>query len=265
MLGRRLASAAVLIPIVGVAVYYGGYGLFALAAVAGLLAGYEYLAMLRHQGLAPSYLVGLLLVALFVVDAQWPDRDLLRWGLVLIPLGALAAEVFRANAPGSLLNWALALAGGIYVGLPLGFFIRLRALHEGLEWLVLALLGTWICDSAAYFVGRAMGKHKFFPKISPKKTWEGAISGLFFGIIAVVVLGHWLLDLHIGEGFILGVVIVLGATFGDLSESLVKRQVGVKDSGALIPGHGGMLDRIDSLLFVVPLTYFFATILGALP
>ena len=111
-------------------------------------------------------------------------------------------------------------------------------------------------------MGKAYGKRPFFPRISPKKTWEGAIAGLVTGVITVVLLGHFMLGLSIGWGVLLGVLLVLAATFGDLAESVIKRQVGVKDSGALIPGHGGVLDRVDSLLFVVPLVYYFATILG---
>ncbi len=264
MLGKRVISAAVLIPIVGVAVYLGGPGFFALVTLAGLLAAYEYLKMMRRKELAPSYAFGLLLVILFMADAQWPTLGLLPLGLALVTLGALTAEVFRGNAPNSLINWALTIAGGIYVGFSISHFVRLRAIDRGMYWLILALLGTWICDSGAYFGGRAMGKTKFFPKISPKKTWEGAIAGFVFGTVAVVLLGHFMLGLEIGWGLVLGLLLVLGATFGDLAESVIKRQTGVKDSGNLIPGHGGMLDRIDSLLFVAPIVYYFATALGNL-
>jgi phosphatidate cytidylyltransferase len=115
-------------------------------------------------------------------------------------------------------------------------------------------------------VGRTIGRHRFFPRISPKKTWEGAVGGLVFGVAAVVGLSYWLLAVGPAWGVALGLLLVLGATFGDLSESVLKRQVGVKDSGQLIPGHGGMLDRVDSLLFVVPLVYYFVVLFrGYLP
>ena len=264
MLGKRIASAAVLIPIVGVAVYFGGPALFALVLLVGLLAGYELLRMTRNTGLAPSYPFGLLFIGLLVIDAQWPHLHLLPGGLALFSLLPLVVVVFQGNAPGSLVNWALTIAGSIYVGSSIGHFVKLRALDRGLYWLILALLGTWVCDSAAYFVGRALGKHSFAPKISPKKTWEGALAGFVFGTIAVVLLARFMLDLSIGWGIFLGVLLVLAATIGDLAESVIKRQVGVKDSGALIPGHGGALDRVDSLLFVVPSVYYFVTILGHL-
>ena len=259
MLAKRVVSAAVLIPIVGVAVYLGGVGFFVLVTLASLMAGYEYLRIMRDAGLAPSYPFGLVLIALLVIDAQWPRFDLLRRGLALFPLALLGVAVFHGNASGSLVDWALTIAGGIYVGFSMSHFVRLRSIDRGMDWLALALLGTWICDSGAYFVGSALGKHGFFPKISPNKTLEGAFAGLVCGALAVVLIGRFLLGLGIGWGFLLGVLLALAATFGDLAESLIKRQVGVKDSAAIISGHGGMLDRVDSLLFVVPLVYYFAT------
>ena len=264
MLSKRVASAVVLIPIVAIAVYYGGLWLFALLLVAGLLAGYEYVKMVRLQGSSTSWVLTLLLIFFFLADAQWPQLNLLRWGLLSVSLVALAVQVFHDNVPGSLASWALTVAGGIYIGFSLSYFIRLCAIEQGMYWLILALLGTWICDSGAYFVGRSFGKRKLAPKISPKKTWEGAIGGFVTGILAVVLLGYFMLDVSMGYGFILGVFVVAAATLGDLAESVIKRQVGVKDSGALIPGHGGMLDRIDSLLFVVPTVYCGAVILSRL-
>jgi len=264
MLSRRVASAAVLIPVVAAAVYFGGVGLFALILVTGLLAGYEYVRMVRLQGPSTSWILTLLLIAILIIDAQWPHFDLLRWGLLLISLVALAVQVFHDNVQGSLVSWALTVAGGIYIGFSISYFIKLRAMDRGMYWLILALLGTWICDSGAYFIGRSFGKRKLAPKISPKKTWEGAIGGFVTGILSVVLLGHLLLDISMGYGFILGVFLVIAATLGDLAESVIKRQIGVKDSSTLIPGHGGVLDRIDSLLFVVPTVYCGAAILSVL-
>jgi phosphatidate cytidylyltransferase len=256
---KRILSAVVLIPLVGLVVYLGGWVLFAVILLAGLLAGYEYLQMLRTRDLAPSYVFTLGLIAFFVIDAQWPQLGLLPFGLFCIPLLALVAEIWHGNAPNSLVNWALAVAGGIYIGFTLSHFIRLRAINDGALWLALALVSTWIADSGAYFVGLRMGKTPFHPKISPKKTREGAVGELVSGTLAVVLLGFFFLDLPIGWGVVLGVLVSLGATYGDLAESIIKRQVGVKDSGNIIPGHGGMLDRVDSLLFVVPIVYYVVT------
>ncbi|MBC7236387.1 MAG: phosphatidate cytidylyltransferase [Chloroflexi bacterium] len=261
MLRQRVISAAILIPIVGAAAYLGGLFFFALVLLAGLLAGYEFFAATCPQECPPFYLIPLLLIALLIADGQRPEWGLLQPALLFGTLGALTLKVFHENKPGSLKSWALMLAGALYIGLSLSYFPRLRTLDRGLFWLLVALLGTWTTDTGAYFVGSAFGRRPFFSKISPHKTWEGAVSGIVSGIALVSILGRWLLGLGWGQGIALGAVLALGATFGDLAESLLKRQVGIKDFGRLIPGHGGMLDRVDSLLFVVPLVYYMAIIL----
>ncbi len=257
MLAKRVLSAVLLIPLVGIVVYLGGLVLWGGVLLFALVAGLEYAQMMRQSGLRPSYIVVALLIILFMVDGQWPEYGILLWGVALVPLLALTLQVFQGNAPGSLTSWASEVAGGIYIGASMSCFVRLRALDDGMLWLSLALLGTWACDSGAYFVGIRYGQHRFFPAISPKKTQEGAIGGLVFGLLTVVLLGYWLLALPLVWGMLLGLALVLAATFGDLAESVIKRQVGVKDSGNLIPGHGGALDRVDSLLFVVPVVYLF--------
>jgi len=265
MLATRVVSAAVLIPLVALAVYFGGYALLAAVAVAACLACWEYLALVQQRpNVVPWRLLALLATLLLVAEAQWPQLTVLRALVVLFPLILLVREVFRANRPASLESWALGVAGPLYIGGALGHFLRLRALDRGLEWLALALLGTWICDTGAYFVGRAWGRRRFFPAISPKKTWEGALGGLLSGMVATMVLGRWLLALPLWQWTMLGIALSLAAIFGDLAESVIKRQVGVKDSGQIIPGHGGMLDRVDSLMFVTPMVYYFAQIINRL-
>jgi phosphatidate cytidylyltransferase len=120
-------------------------------------------------------------------------------------------------------------------------------------------LVTWVNDTAAYFVGKAIGRHPCCPYLSPKKTWEGTIGGWIGGLVATTLLGYWLVDLTWVQGLALGALVSTVAPFGDLAKSMIKRQMGVKDFSALIPGHGGMFDRIDSLLFVAPVVYYFAT------
>ena len=257
MLAKRISGAAILIPVVAAAVYLGGLPLLGLTTIAAVLAGIECFRLVDCDRVSPSLVIGLVAIVAYIVDAQWPSLGLLPWVLILSSLIGLTIQVFRRNAPGSLHRWALIVAGSLYIGFSVGHFVKLRALDAGVYWVVLALVSTWICDSAAYFVGSAIGKHKLSPSISPKKTWEGAIAGLIFGVATVVLLGCWLLDLDLPRSIALGALLVLAATIGDLAESVIKRQVGVKDSGRLIPGHGGMLDRIDSLLFVVPIVYYF--------
>ncbi|MHB1356652.1 MAG: phosphatidate cytidylyltransferase, partial [Anaerolineae bacterium] len=245
-------------------VIIGGYPLWALVLLAAFLAGYEYVLLARRNALWPSFIFCFLLIALLVCDGQFPQWNLGSWGVPFVTLIALATEIRKNNAPGSLSSWALTIAGGIYIGYPIGTILRLRAMDQGLVWLILVLLGTWICDTGAYFVGVRWGKHKFFPMISPKKTWEGALGGLVAGMLAVIPFAMIVLHLSWWWSLIISVLIVLGATFGDLAESVIKRQLGAKDSSNLIPGHGGMLDRIDSLLFVFPLVYYAACLIAQL-
>jgi phosphatidate cytidylyltransferase len=258
MLGKRLLSAAVMIPVVAVFVYLGGYPLWILVLLAGLLAGYEYIMLARRNALWPSFVFIFLLITLLVCDGQFPQCNLAGWGIPIIAIVALAAEIRKSNAPGSLFSWALTIAGGIYIGYPFGTILRLRTIDLGLYWMALAFIGTWICDTGAYFVGMRWGKHKFFPSISPKKTMEGALGGLFAGMLVVIPFAMIILHLTWWAAMILSLLVVFGATFGDLAESVIKRQFGAKDSSNLIPGHGGMLDRVDSLIFVFPLVYYFA-------
>lgn len=262
MLGKRVVSATILIPIVGVAIFIGDPLFFALVSLVALLAGHEFLQMSRQQGLVPLHLLGLALIALFLVDAQWPEFGVFSWGLGTITLFGLIAQVFRPNR-GSVISWSFAIAGAVYIGFSTSHFVKLRALDTvGIWWMVLALMGTWICDTGAYLVGIKFGRHKLAPALSPKKSWEGAVGGLVASVAFVAPYATLVLALPWGKGILLGVLLVIAATVGDLAESAIKRQFGVKDSGNLIPGHGGMLDRIDSLLFVVPLVYYWALYMG---
>jgi len=123
-------------------------------------------------------------------------------------------------------------------------------------WTMLALVTAWATDTGAYLAGTRLGKHKFFPRISPKKTWEGAIGGWLAAPLTMLALGG-LCGLPLAHCALWGILIGLAATFGDLAESLLKRQTGVKDSGNIVPGHGGILDRLDSLLFTAVVTYYY--------
>ena len=135
--------------------------------------------------------------------------------------------------------------------------VALRQLADGLVWVWLALLATWAADTAAYLVGRAWGRHKLWPRHSPKKTWEGLIAGIGGGLVgAAIVVSFSSLDW--GVALLAGAIVPIAGLFGDLSISMMKRHVGVKDSSNFLPGHGGFLDRIDSLLFVSVVVYYYA-------
>jgi phosphatidate cytidylyltransferase len=225
-------------------------------ATAALLAGYEFYHIMRSGGYQPSYAGGLALIALLVVNAYCPDQEIWRWGMAAVVALSMVWHMLRKDTRPFVANWALMLAGALYVGGLLSHMISLRNLDRGLNWMLLAFVSTWTCDTAAYFAGKWWGRRPFFAHVSPHKTWEGAIVGCSAGILMTLVVGLSL-GLTLWQGIVLGILLAWGATFGDLAESLLKRQVGVKDSGTLIPGHGGMLDRVDSLLFVCTIAYYF--------
>lgn len=167
-------------------------------------------------------------------------------GAVLIPMVSLVGKDPIGKKFRRLLVYTF---GFFYFGLPFGLFSLIRHYGTNYHWLMFALAIPWFCDSAAYFGGKALGKHKFSPGISPNKTWEGTISGVIFSVVGGLIFGLTLLKEE-SLPFVMTVALFIGifGQFGDLIESLIKRGAGVKDSGSLFPGHGGLLDRTDSLI-----------------
>lgn len=257
MLSYRVLSAVILIPLVALMVYLGGVWFLTLVLVAVGIAAWEYVSLVRKGGYQPSYVFALALVCLFILDAYHPQWGLLRPGLALILALSLIWQLFQKNSPTPTEDWGLPIAGGLYLGWFGSHFISLRSLDNGLAWMAYALLVIWATDSGAYFVGTRWGRHQMSPRWSPRKTWEGAFGGLVAGL-AVSMLLAWWFRLGMGTGPIIGVLIPTLTPFGDLAISMVKREVKVKDSGHIIPGHGGFLDRIDSLLFTVVIVYYYA-------
>ncbi len=156
----------------------------------------------------------------------------------------------------SLLDSAGTMMGTLYVGL-LNYFFLVRSLPDGWIWLIFTLAGTWACDTTAYFVGKAFGRRRLAPELSPKKTLEGAIGGIMGSVLAGYLFALIYPFLPLSKMLLLGLLVGAAAEVGDLLESAFKRQAGVKDSSKLIPGHGGILDRIDSALFSAPLVYYY--------
>lgn len=257
MLSQRIASAVILIPVVAWMVYAGGLWFFALVALMAGLAGYEFFTMMTTGGYKPSLPLGLGIIWVFILDARHPEWGLGRFFVAAVIVLSLIWHLFQKNSTAPALDWAWTLAGGLTIGWLAAHFISLRAL--GVNWIALTLLSTWACDAGAYFVGLTVGRHKLIPRFSPKKTWEGAVGGWLCGVLVTVLVGLYL-DLYIGHGLALGVAIATICPFGDLAVSMLKRQVGVKDSGRIIPGHGGVLDRIDTLLFSVVVVYYYVTL-----
>jgi phosphatidate cytidylyltransferase len=171
---------------------------------------------------------------------------------------------------GAMPRWGAAVGGALYIGLSLGYWLGLLRWHGGdqerygLRILGVVLVAAFACDTVALFAGRALGRHPFFPAISPNKTVEGALGGAAAAVVVVLVGMPWLLGLDTWKAALLGVLVAVTAQGGDLVESALKRTAGEKDSGTLIPGHGGLLDRIDSLILLGPVVYSFLRVV-ALP
>jgi len=253
---QRLLSAAILVPLVAGVTYAGGLWFFVAIVFAASVAGCEFFHMMRLRGYKPSSFWGLALIWLLLADARYPAWQLAKPALTGVIVLSLSWQLFKKDTATPTVDWALTVAGALYLGWMASHFISLRDAPRGFEWMVLTLLSTWGADTGAYFIGLSLGRHKFFPRLSPKKTWEGTIGGWFCGVAVTLSIG-----LGIGLGFahslVLGALVSTFLPFGDLAVSMMKRQVGVKDTSGLIPGHGGMLDRIDSLLFAVVVVYYY--------
>jgi phosphatidate cytidylyltransferase len=259
MLRQRVLSAILLLPPVLVVTYLGGVWFLGTVALAALISGYEFVRMSRHAGHALSLplVLGLIGVLLLAVGGPPTAVDLTRLGLVAALVLGFAWQVFLPEDRRSLTDWGLTLAGGLYLGVLPGYLIALRDLPGGFGWAMWVLLGTWANDTGAYFVGKNLGRHKFSPRLSPHKTWEGSIGGWLSCLAVSLTLGS-VLQTPLWQAALLGAALGPFATLGDLSVSFLKRQISVKDTGNLIPGHGGMLDRLDSLLFSAVTVYYWA-------
>jgi phosphatidate cytidylyltransferase len=225
-----------------------------MVLLAMLIAGWEFYDMTRRAGHQPLMWWGLAIIAFIVIDAYFKTGWMREIILVALVISFLIG-IYQHSA-GWLLDWALTFAGVLYVGIIGAYFILVRELPNGMWYTLIAMLATWATDTGAYFAGTYLGRHGFFTSISPKKTWEGAIGGVLTATATVLVLGLFI-DMPMVHRAAFGLGIGIAAVIGDLVESLLKRQTGVKDSSNLMPGHGGLLDRIDSLLFAAVFAYYY--------
>jgi phosphatidate cytidylyltransferase len=260
----RVLSGTLLLGVFGGAAWWAPPPvLLAVAVAVGALATVEYCALARHLGAPVPVVPAAVATGAVCTAVGWPSLTPTPVVMVVV-ITAAALEVARGRPEtGSLARAAAGVLGPLYIGLPLGALMAVRWI-DGREALLLLILIVVASDSAQFYAGRAFGRHLLAPALSPKKTVEGALGGLVAGSAALALLGHWWwpaapLALRAGLGLVLA---ALGIT-GDLFESMLKRAAGVKDSAALIPGHGGVLDRIDALLFAAPVYYTVVRYLAA--
>jgi phosphatidate cytidylyltransferase len=256
-LSSRLLVAAVGLPLVLAALWAGGWWLFALVAFAGVLALHEFFLMTRP--LRPLSLAGYaglagVLYAVQVSGLFWAVGALLATVVIAFLLKGLGGT--QGSPTGAI---GTTLLGTTWIAFGLGCVLLLRDIPDyGFEVALAVLLAVFADDTAAYVVGRAFGRHKLAPAISPGKTWEGFLAGSAAAVAVCFVALYQDRDefLTMGESVLLGLAVAAAAPLGDLFESMLKRDMGVKDSGKLLGGHGGMLDRLDAILFAFPTAYF---------
>ncbi|MFH1784187.1 MAG: phosphatidate cytidylyltransferase [bacterium] len=260
MLAKRIIVALIGIPLILFLIHIGGITFLLFVLIVMAMGLREFYSLIRKESLESLKVVGIL-SALYLGISTYMNVDTVGLGLfvsVLIIILFLT-RVYTKNIETSVPDIAVTLLGVFYVGWLLSHLISLRQLpHFGREYTFLVFLTTWSIDNGAYVVGMTMGKHKAIPKISPKKSIEGIVGGLTGGIIAVLIAKWWFLPnlsyTHsIGIGLLLGVM----GQLGDLAESLIKREANVKDTGSFLPGHGGILDRFDSIFFTAPVLYYY--------
>lgn len=264
MLKKRVITALWAIPLVIAVVWFDRplpwFTMF--LAIWGVLAVFEFYRLVGVTSTASLTTFGTVWTLLFISSPHFDGTAVLPSLLTSSIVFSMILLIFRPRKEGAFTQWVWTLAGILYIGWLLSYLVALR-LEAGREWVFLALFSTFGTDTAAFFVGRAIGRHRLAPRISPAKTWEGAIAGVFGAIAATLaVVALFDMPLGYGEAAALAIVVSVFAQLGGLVVSLLKRNTGVKDSGTLIPGHGGVLDRTDSVLFATVVVYYYFIVLA---
>jgi phosphatidate cytidylyltransferase len=257
----RILSAFVILALVIGAIYAGIYGAYALVALLGGLALWEFRGLSDGMGSrAPSWLL-FPLGAFFAYSGTALKQVDVNLVLALALVGGLAAFLFVPGRRQGLGRWAMGMAGALYIGMPFNYYLVLYSSKpHGMVWALFIIFAVVANDAAALLVGSRIGRRPFFPAISPKKTVEGAVAGVIGAVIVMLVGVSAIIGLAPLHAIALGILVGVGAQLGDLVESQMKRIAEVKDSSHLIPGHGGVLDRLDSILFPPILVYFYVTV-----
>jgi phosphatidate cytidylyltransferase len=265
MLSQRVKAALIFVPLVLILIYLGGWPFNLFITGVLLVAAYEFSRLFQRMGYQPSFLITALGILMIIVQRWFFEYRHLSFFLTLILfLMILSALIeYERGKKDAAVNHTINLMITIYLGWVGSHFILIRALPEGLGWLLTALVATWLADSGAYFIGRWLGKRKMTPRLSPNKTWAGLLGGIIAGTLTGLLLvlllraaGLLAVDTPLWQGMVMGFVVSTLTPTGDLFISLFKRTAGVKDTGNLIPGHGGILDRIDTWIWAGMLGYY---------
>ncbi len=245
-------------------IYLGGWFYFLPLTAVILLGVHEYAHMIQKIGWQMPARLLLPIILLFLIEGQWPQYNLLAPVMVgsLLAVMAYALWLYERRLSKTVpADWLAMMGAVVLLGWLSSHFFRIRGLADmAWQWTMLAMVTTWMSDSAAYVVGKFLtnkvfGRHHLAPRLSPNKTVEGYIGGIAFGVSIGVILASWL-SLPLWPALVMGLLITIIGPLGDLAVSLLKREAGVKDSGVLFPGHGGALDRIDSLMWSVTMAYY---------
>lgn len=260
----RILVSVIAIPALLLMAYFGGVYFLSFVLIIAGISFYEFAVMARKKNANVNVYPGLIAV-IFLILNQYRFFFSQYNFLIIVFLVLLIIELFR-NYGSAILNISTTLLGIFYFGLFGSTLVGIREFYPNIDglynnggYLIISIFASiWICDSAAFFGGTALGKHKLFPRVSPKKSWEGAVFGFVFAILAMILAKYLVLDfLLLKDAIAIGFITGTFGQIGDLAESLLKRDAGVKDSSGLIPGHGGIFDRFDSLLFSAPLIYLY--------
>ena len=272
MLRQRVLSAVVFVPVLFASIWFRNPWFSIVVAIAALLGVMEFYAMVDRKRWQPLAVFGTLWTLFFIFNAYYAPKYSSDNNYILVTSALITSAValslvwvlfIRSSGEKVMVTWAANVAGIFYLGWLLSYWVLIMNNYggdwDGRDWVLVALFCTFAVDTSAYFVGRTWGRHKMAPTVSPGKTWEGAIGGLVGGLVAVIVLAlilHKHIHISYGEMVILGILIAVFAQLGDLAESKLKRSMGVKEASNLIPGHGGILDRLDSIVFTGVVVYY---------
>lgn len=265
MLLTRILTAIVGIPIVFLCVYFGSLPFYIMMFLITFFCVQEYLVISKKY--RPHTIVSLILSSLFFIFLYFFENfplDKLSFAAVTMLLIFFAIEVFGENPEMSVGRISVSFFGSFFLPLALIHMVYIRELKGGMQMMFFLFIIVWTLDTAAYAFGRMFGKHKLAKNVSPKKTIEGAAAGVIFGVIAAIICRYFFMKdiISLPQAVILGLVIAFVGQFSDLAESLIKRDGNIKDSGKIIPGHGGAFDRFDSYIFAAPAVFYILQIFG---